>query len=76
MERNECVNRIPAIVFEIFKIIDQQDILSSDNLEFQRDQGQVTDVVNDTGITHFTKFVHTWHNENGKWKIIRVIGFH
>jgi hypothetical protein len=28
------------------------------------------------GPSHFSKFVHTWHNENGKWKLARVISLH
>jgi hypothetical protein len=25
---------------------------------------------------HFSKFVHTWKKENGKWRITRVISLH
>jgi hypothetical protein len=28
------------------------------------------------GPTRFTKFVHTWHKENGQWKLARVISLH
>lgn len=29
-----------------------------------------------TGETHFSKFVHIWKRDNGKWKITRVISLH
>jgi hypothetical protein len=28
------------------------------------------------GTSHFSKFVHTWHRENGQWKVARVISLH
>lgn len=28
------------------------------------------------GWSHFSKFVHTWHKENGQWKLARVISLH
>jgi hypothetical protein len=28
------------------------------------------------GPTRFSKFVHTWHKENGQWKLARVISLH
>jgi hypothetical protein len=31
---------------------------------------------NDTGSGPFAKFVHLWHNENGHWRITRVISLH
>lgn len=30
----------------------------------------------DQGWSHFSKFVHTWHKENGQWKLARVISLH
>ena len=28
------------------------------------------------GPSRFAKFVHTWHKENGEWKVTRVISLH
>ena len=28
------------------------------------------------GPSRFSKFVHTWHRENGQWKLARVISLH
>jgi hypothetical protein len=30
----------------------------------------------DPGTSHFSKFVHIWHRENGQWKLSRVISLH
>ena len=30
----------------------------------------------DQGPSRFSKFVHTWHRENGQWKLARVISLH
>ena len=27
-------------------------------------------------MSRYSKFVHTWHNENGQWKLARVISLH
>ena len=33
--------------------------------------------INDTGPdSHYARFVHIWHRENGQWKITRVISLH
>ena len=32
--------------------------------------------INDTGTSHYAKFIHIWRNENGQWKITRVISLH
>lgn len=29
-----------------------------------------------SGPSSFSKFVHTWHRENGRWKLARVISLH
>ena len=57
MERNEVISLILLSFLKFLKITDQQDILISDNLEFYQEQGQITDAINDTEITHFAKFV-------------------
>jgi hypothetical protein len=31
---------------------------------------------NENGSGAFAKFVHLWHNENGHWRITRVISLH
>ena len=30
----------------------------------------------DRGTSRYSKFVHTWHRENGQWKLARVISLH
>lgn len=30
----------------------------------------------ESGPTHFSKFVHTWHRVNNQWKLTRVISLH
>jgi hypothetical protein len=31
---------------------------------------------NEKSTSHYARFVHIWHNENGQWKITRVISLH
>ena len=30
----------------------------------------------ENSTSHYSKFVHTWHRENGQWKLARVISLH
>ncbi len=32
--------------------------------------------IRESGPSRFSKFVHTWHRENGQWKLARVISLH